>query len=116
MSWFSVLKASFPYVRDIATVAIPAFTSRSEKNTSESTADLEIDSVVQTQIKELQAASVANSESIKALASQLEEMMHALEDSASQLQKRTAKLIVLLYSSAGMAIVALCVAIWTLAR
>ncbi len=116
MSWVSVLKASFPYIRDIASVAIPAFTSRSDNNKSALAVPSEVDSVVQTQIKELQSAAVKNSESIKALAHNLEEMIRGLESSASQFKHRTEKLVALLYISTTIAVVALGCAIWAVVQ
>ncbi|GAB3034301.1 hypothetical protein GCM10027285_16430 [Oleiagrimonas citrea] len=116
MSWVTVLKASFPYVRDIATVAIPAFTSRPEKSKPDAPEASEPLAVAQTQIKELQGAAVANAESIKGLARQLEEIIQGLEHSATQLQRKMAKLISLLYVSSGVAVVALGCALWALAR
>ena len=116
MSWVTVLKASFPFVRDIATVAIPAFTSRPEKSKADAPALSDPHVVAQTQIKELQSAAVSNAESIKGLARQLEEIMQGLERSATQLQRKTAKLVSLLYVSAGVAVIALGCALWALVR
>jgi len=72
--------------------------------------------VVQTQIKELQTAAVANAESVKGHVRQLEEIMQGLESSATQLQSKITKLVSLLYVSAGVAVIALGCALWALLR
>ena len=74
-AWIPTLKAILPYLTDIVTTAIPAFSSR--RNEDKST-----DSVLK-QIAELQNAVIKNAESIKLLAQQLEQTVEAVEEGAA---------------------------------
>lgn len=77
-AWLPVIKASLPYVTQIVTAAIPAFTSK--------TPNAPPDELVPKQITELQAAVTHNAEAVKALATQLKETIEAIEQSAVKLE------------------------------
>ena len=77
-TWLPVIKASLPYVTQIVTAAIPAFTSKSVNSPP--------DEVVPKQIEELQAAVTHNAEAVKGLATQLKETIEAIDQSAVKLE------------------------------
>jgi chromosome segregation ATPase len=81
-AWLPILTAALPYVGNIVSAALPAFTSRKEQDAS---AEL-----VARQIAELQAAVTGNAETIKGLASQVEQTMTALAEGESDLARRLA--------------------------
>jgi hypothetical protein len=108
-AWLPVIKASLPYVTQIVTAAIPAFTSK-PGNTPP-------DEVVPKQIEELQAAVTHNAEAVKGLATQLKETIEAIDQSAVRLeaelarQRRMTLLAVIIAAvSAAIAITAVVVA------
>lgn len=77
-AWLPFLKASLPYVTQIVTAAIPAFTSKpAGENTNE---------LVAKQIAELQTAVTHNAESLKGLATQLKEALEGIDAGAARLQ------------------------------
>lgn len=75
-NWLPALKAVLPYVTNIVTATVPAFTSRKD-------ADKNADLVAQ-QIAELQSAAQQNAESIRALAEQLKQTIQAVEAGAAE--------------------------------
>ena len=108
-AWIPVIKASLPYVTQIVTAAIPAFTSKPPNAPP--------DEVVPKQIEELQAAVTHNAEAVKGLATQLKETIEALDQSAVKLdaelarQRRMTLLAVLIAAvSAAIAITAVVLA------
>jgi len=92
-AWIPLIKSAMPYVVQVLSVAIPAFTSRS--------ANKESDEVVPQQIAELQTAATQNAESVKILAQQLKGSMENVDAAAVKLQKE----LVLLRSLSIIAIV-----------
>jgi len=82
-AWLPVIKASLPYVTQIVTAAIPAFTSK--------TPNAPPDELVPKQIAELQAAVTHNAEAVKALATQLKETIEAIDQSAVKLDAELAR-------------------------
>ncbi len=77
--WLPVLKASLPYITQIVTAAIPAFTSKSSKGKPEE--------IIPTQIAELQTAVTRNAESVKMLATQLQEAIEGIDAAAAKLRQ-----------------------------
>ena len=73
--WIPVLKASLPYVTQIVTAALPAFTSKPAPG--------QPDEVVPKQIAELQSAVTQNAESVKTLATQLKEAIEGIDAGAA---------------------------------
>jgi hypothetical protein len=94
-AWLPALKAVLPYVTNIVTAAIPAFTARKGQDRSAE--------VTAQQIAELQSAATHNAESVKVLAEQLQRTVTAVEQGAVNADRvlRQARLL---------AIVALCLA------
>lgn len=79
-----IIKAVAPYVAQIATIAIPAFTSRSAETG-------QADPVVAKQIQELQEAATHNAESVQVLADKLQEALDGMEVAARDTEKRFAQ-------------------------
>jgi hypothetical protein len=82
-AWLPVIKATLPYVTQIVTAAIPAFTPKPGGENR--------DEVVAKQIAELQTAVTHNAESLKALALQLKETIEGIEAGAASLQTELAR-------------------------
>lgn len=84
-----ILKAAAPYVAQIATAAIPAFTKRQAAET---------DPVVARQIEELQGAATQNAQSIHLLAEKMQQAIDSAETAARKAKKEVAiyKAVVLL--------------------
>ena len=78
-AWIPVVKSAMPYVVQVLSIAIPAFTSRS--------ANREADDIVPEQIAELQTAATQNAESVKILAEQLKGSMEGVDTAAVKLQQ-----------------------------
>lgn len=108
MAWLPVLKASLPYITQVVSVAIPAFTSKPESS--------KVDPVIAKQIEELQLAVTNNAESVRGLAGQLQETFQNLESAAADAQRRVAVFKTMLMGSFAVSVVALCCAIWALMR
>ena len=106
--WLPLLKASLPYVTQLVTAAIPAFTSRS---TTEKAAD-----IVPKQIAELQSAVTHNAESVKALAAQLKEAIESIDAGAAALQQEVKRAKRLAAAAILLALLAVSVAVWALLR
>lgn len=79
-----ILKAVAPYVAQIATIAIPAFTSRSAETG-------QADPVVAKQIQELQEAATHNAEAVQVLADKLQQALDGMEMAARESEARFAK-------------------------
>ena len=104
--WLPVLKASLPYVSQIVTAALPAFTSKPSGARPED--------VYPRQIAELQEAVTANAERVKELAIQLKEVLESMDAGVAELQGEITRLRRMLYAAGGIALVALVVAAWAL--
>jgi len=79
-----ILKAVAPYVAQIATIAIPAFTSRGAEAG-------QADPVVAKQIQELQEAATHNAEAVQVLADKLQQALDGMEMAARESEARFAK-------------------------
>ena len=104
--WLPLLKASIPYLTQIVTAAIPAFSS---KRSGEKAADL-----VPDQIAELQSAVIRNAESVKSLAAQLNETIEGIDAGAAALQQELTMLKRLAASAIILALFGVSVAVWAL--
>jgi len=78
-SWIPLIKTAIPYVVQVLSIAIPAFTSRSSQK--------EAADIVPEQIAELQNAVIQNSESVKVLAEQLKGTLEGMDAAAVKLQQ-----------------------------
>jgi t-SNARE complex subunit (syntaxin) len=105
-AWLSALKAVLPYVTNIVTAAIPAFTARKGQDRSAE--------VTAQQIAELQDAATHNAESVKVLAEQLQRTVSALEQGAANVDRALRRLRALAAGSLLLAVIALCAAVFVL--
>jgi hypothetical protein len=102
-----ILKAIAPYIAQVATVAIPAFTSRKEEPKTDV---IEESAVVSKQIEELQAAASQNAKSLHLLAENLQQAMQEIEASAREAEKKvtTYRILVISSFSLSLASIATC--------
>lgn len=105
-AWVSALKAVLPYVTNIVTAAIPAFTARRGQDRSAE--------VTAQQIAELQNAATHNAESVKVLAEQLQRTVNAVEQGAANVDRALRQLRTLAAASLLAAVIALCAAVFVL--
>lgn len=101
-AWLPVLKAALPYVAQIVTAAIPAFTAKSEVGKT--------DPLVVQQIEELQEAATKNAESIHLLAEKLKETIQGIEGAANALQKQMTMIRAMLFVTSALSFMALVIA------
>jgi hypothetical protein len=104
----SIIKAVAPFVTQIATSAIPAFTSKAEANKT--------DPVVSRQIEELQVAVTRNAETIHLLAENLKGTIKDLEGAALAAKKQIATYKILIFCSLGLSVVALSMSFFIIIR
>lgn len=100
-AWVSALKAVLPYVTNVVTAAIPAFTARRGDRSAE---------VMAQQIAELQGAATHNAESVKVLAEQLQRTVSAVEQGAVNVERALRRLRLLAAATLLVAAAALCAA------
>jgi hypothetical protein len=104
----AIIKTVGPYVTQIATAAIPAFTSKPEAAKS--------DSVVSKQIAELQTAATQNAQSIHVLAEKLKQAIQELEGAAQGAKKQIATYKALIFCSVGLSILSLVTSIFVIIK
>lgn len=106
VAWVPILKASLPYITQIITTAIPAFTTRPEANKADPVTMLpegkKVDPVTVKQIEELQVAATNNAESIRLLAEKLKQTIEGID--AAALDLRRVILVIKLLASASVII------------
>jgi sensor c-di-GMP phosphodiesterase-like protein len=109
-AWLPLIKATLPYVAEVARLAIPAFTA---KNASERP-----EALMQQQIAELQDAATRNAESVRTLGRQLQETITAIESAANayQAERRRQQWLVLLSLGIGLVALGMSVAVLWMAR
>lgn len=97
------IKALAPYIAQIATAAIPAFTSKSEAAI--------LDPVLAKQIEELQSAVTQNAKSIHLLAEKMQQVIEGIEAAAldAKNQIRTYKTMIYLSFALSIASFSACV-------
>jgi len=78
-AWFPAVKAVLPYVTQIITLAIPAFTKKADKT---GTGDISLN-----QISELQDAVTHNADSIKMLAIQVQQVINEIDTGSSRIER-----------------------------
>ncbi len=77
-AWIPILKASLPYLSQIVSAAIPAFTAKSATDKAD---------LITRQIGELQSAVTRNAESVQTLATQLHGTLATIDANAVRLQQ-----------------------------
>ncbi|MDO8989007.1 MAG: hypothetical protein Q7U91_05175 [Sideroxyarcus sp.] len=90
VAWLPAAKIFLPYLAQIVTAAIPAFTKKADKTVTEET--------TRNQIAELQDAVTHNAEALKVLATQLQQIINDIDSGAAKMEKenRTNRRLVLL--------------------
>ena len=105
-AWIPLLKTALPYVVQVLSVAIPAFTSKvGDKKTSE---------VIPEQIVELQAAATQNAESVKILAAQLKDTIEGIDEAANKLQEELKLLRRQFIIVSVIAVISILCALWAI--
>lgn len=108
IQFLPIIKAVIPYLAQVATAAIPAFTSKPEAVKS--------DPIVANQIEELQAAATQNAQSIQVLAEKTQQVMHDIEDAAQEAKKQVAAYKKILFAALGLSAVSLATCVYLLVR
>lgn len=102
--WLPALKIALPYITQVVSAAIPAFTSRGEKGRAED---------VPQQISELQTAVTHNAESVKLLATQLQQAVEGIDAGAANIAREIALIKRLSLIAIGVSVVAIVVSALT---
>jgi hypothetical protein len=105
--FFPIIKAIAPYVAQIASTAIPAFTPK----TAEVAKD---DPVIAKQIEELQTAATQNAESVRLLAENLQQAIQGIETAAQDASRQTATLRTMLVVAFGLSGLSLLLSVFLL--
>ncbi|MEZ4599042.1 MAG: hypothetical protein R2940_04555 [Syntrophotaleaceae bacterium] len=103
-----IIKAVAPYLAQIASAAIPAFTSKPETART--------DPVLSRQIEELQAAATENAKSIHLLAEKMQQTIQGLESAAQEARNQVATYKALLFLTLGISAGSLLTCIYLLFR
>jgi hypothetical protein len=105
-AWIPALKAILPYVTQIVTAAIPVFTTRSDQTKAAE--------VIPKQIQELQSAVTRNTESLKVLADQLQQVITSVDAGAIAIERemRAGKRLAILAIVVAVVAILLSVATW----
>lgn len=103
-----IIKVVAPYIAQVATAAIPVFTSRSEK--------LKSDTLVSEQIEELQSAATQNGQSIHLLAEKMQHVIQGLEGAEQEARRQASTYKAILFTSFGISLLTLVICIYLLAR
>ena len=108
VQFLSIIKAVAPYLAQVATSAIPAFTSKPEA--------AKTDPLLARQIEELQAAATQNAEAIHVLAEKMQQAIQGLETAAQEARAQVAAYKAMIFVSLGLAAASLLICIYLLAR
>lgn len=108
VQFLPIIKAMAPYLAQVATAAIPAFTRKPGAAKS--------DPVVEKQIEELQAAATQNAQSIHILAEKFQQAMQDIENAAQEAKKEVAAYKSILIASLGLSAVSLIICVYLLVR
>lgn len=106
-AWIPLIKTALPYVVQVLSIAIPAFTSKADNKNSE---------VIPEQIAELQAAATQNAESVKILAEQLKGTIEGIDSAAIKLQQELVSLRRQYFIALTIAAVSLLIAVIAVLR
>ena len=111
VQFLPIIKAIAPYIAQVATVAIPAFTSRREAPDQEV---VKLDPVVAKQIEELQSAASQNAQSVKVLAEKLQQAIEDIEKTSKSVSKKVAAYKVIIFASVSLSIISLILCVYIL--
>jgi len=105
----AIIKAVAPYVAQVATAAIPAFSSKPAETAKS-------DPVIAKQIEELQDAATQNAKSIHVLAEKLQQAIQGIEGAAQDAKKQIAAYKTMLFVALGLSGVSMLISIFLLVR
>lgn len=105
----TIIKAVAPYLAQVATAAIPAFTAKPAETAKN-------DAVIAKQIEELQAAATRNAESIHVLAEKLQQAIQGIEGAAQDAKKQIAAYKTMLFAALGFSGVSMLISIFLLVK
>jgi hypothetical protein len=108
IQFLPIIKAVAPYIAQVATAAIPAFTSKPEAT--------KVDPLLAKQIEELQSAAVQNAESIHVFAEKMQQVIQDVESASQEAKKQVAAYKTMLFVSLGLSIVSILGCIYVLAQ
>lgn len=103
------IKAVAPYIAQVATIALPAFTSKTAEETRS-------EAIVAKQIAELQTAVTQNAQSVHILAEKLQQTIEGLEATAEDARAQAETYKTALFFSIGFSVVSLGLSIYLLVR
>ncbi|HSH87412.1 MAG TPA: hypothetical protein VK958_09215 [Methylophilus sp.] len=109
IQFLPIIKALAPYIAQVATSAVPAFTSKPE-------AAVKVDPLLVKQIEELQSAALQNAESIHVLAEKMQQAIQQIEAAAQIANKQVTAYKTMLFVSFGLSIAAMSACIYLLVR
>lgn len=101
------IKAVAPYLAQVATVAIPAFTSKTAGETKS-------DPIIAQQIAELQNAVTQNAQSVHTLAEKIQQVIEGLENAAEDARTQAAAYKTALFVSIGLSVTSMGTCIYLL--
>ena len=103
-AWLPALKALLPYATQIVTAAIPAFTRKS--GTAQD--------VIPEQIQELQGAVIHNAESVKILATQMQQVITGIDSGAVRIERdmRILRRLSVIAIVLSLIAIASCIGLW----
>lgn len=107
-AWLPAVKIILPYLTQIVTAAIPAFTRKTGKGAD--------DDVTLRQIAELQDAATRNAESIRTLASQMEQMVQGLDAASARIGKEVRTTLWLAIAGFALSTAAMGLSVYTWLR
>ncbi len=104
--WLAAVKALLPYVTQIVTAAIPVFTRKPDK--------IDREEVIPNQVVELQEAVTHNVESLKILATQLQQVITGIETDSVRIDRelQTVKRLAVIAIALSGAAVCLLLGTW----
>lgn len=108
LQFLPIIKAVAPYIAQIASAAIPAFTAKSDA--------AKLDPVLAKQIEELQAAATHNSQSIQVLADKMQQAIEGIESAAHDAKKQIAAYRTMLICALALSIASLGTSVYLLTR
>ena len=106
VQFLPIIKAVAPYIAQVATAAIPAFTSKPEV--------VKTDHVVAKQIQELQEAVTQNAQSIHMLAEKLQQAIQSIESAGQDAQRQISTYKAIIAGSLGLSAVSFALCIYIL--
>ena len=108
MQILPIVKAVVPYIAQVATAAIPAFTSKSEAVKS--------DPALARQIEELQAAATQNAQSVQVLAENLKQAIQDTEVAPKAARRQITTYKTLIICPLGLSVISIATSIYILTK